>query len=379
MTNSSHPPIELIKTIADFLVGWNFCGSDSREDAAREILDIISQRRTPEPVILECLDRIQTVLEHYQGVDDGGIGFLKGFAAKADDIDPNSMARGALADLAIVRQNLGASEIRLLNPGMPAQELRLHLGEMTAQEERTARAAIRWANAHARDTETLSPLQCDLASSRLAGEAPNGDGGGCSESTANQAISPAPLYAGAQISAERRSCETVGDAPAEPVEIRPPAPDQQPDELTKAYQEGEKRGVSRAEVDRILASEREAAQPVGSFPPYEAMYAWHRIMDTMEFYATTALYSHTVSKDGQPKEVGYLASNCVPDVKKVDAFLNSLPERELSADDRRFAAIVLITLLFDKHNFMIAESQMREAIDTLLTHFVIWRRGSEHD
>lgn len=34
----------------------------------------------------------------------------------------------------------------LLDPDMPARELRLHMGEMTAQEERTARAAIRWAN-----------------------------------------------------------------------------------------------------------------------------------------------------------------------------------------------------------------------------------------
>ena len=35
---------------------------------------------------------------------------------------------------------------KLLDPDMPAQELRLHMGELTAQEERTARAAIRWAN-----------------------------------------------------------------------------------------------------------------------------------------------------------------------------------------------------------------------------------------
>jgi hypothetical protein len=34
----------------------------------------------------------------------------------------------------------------LLDPDMPTQELKLHMGEMTAQEERTARAAIRWAN-----------------------------------------------------------------------------------------------------------------------------------------------------------------------------------------------------------------------------------------
>lgn len=34
----------------------------------------------------------------------------------------------------------------MLNPDMPTQELRLHMGEMTEQEVRTARAAIRWAN-----------------------------------------------------------------------------------------------------------------------------------------------------------------------------------------------------------------------------------------
>lgn len=35
----------------------------------------------------------------------------------------------------------------LLDPDMPAQKLRLHMGELTEQEERTARAVIRWANA----------------------------------------------------------------------------------------------------------------------------------------------------------------------------------------------------------------------------------------
>lgn len=34
----------------------------------------------------------------------------------------------------------------LLDPDMPAAVMRLHMGEMTAQEMRTARAAIRWAN-----------------------------------------------------------------------------------------------------------------------------------------------------------------------------------------------------------------------------------------
>jgi len=51
----------------------------------------------------------------------------------------------ALAD----RLNRGAG---LLDPKMPAAEVRLHMGEMSAQELRTARAAIGWANAVTRGT-----------------------------------------------------------------------------------------------------------------------------------------------------------------------------------------------------------------------------------
>lgn len=41
----------------------------------------------------------------------------------------------------------------LLDPDMPTQELRLHMGELTAQEVRTARAAIRWANSRAQQIQ----------------------------------------------------------------------------------------------------------------------------------------------------------------------------------------------------------------------------------
>jgi len=34
----------------------------------------------------------------------------------------------------------------MLDPDMPTQELRLHMGELTLDEVRVARAAIRWAN-----------------------------------------------------------------------------------------------------------------------------------------------------------------------------------------------------------------------------------------
>lgn len=48
----------------------------------------------------------------------------------------------------------------LLDPDMPAQELRLHMGEITNQEARTARAAIRWANSRAMaEIERLKELE----------------------------------------------------------------------------------------------------------------------------------------------------------------------------------------------------------------------------
>lgn len=37
----------------------------------------------------------------------------------------------------------------MLNPDMPTQELRLHMGELTEDEVLVARAAIRWANSQA--------------------------------------------------------------------------------------------------------------------------------------------------------------------------------------------------------------------------------------
>ncbi len=50
------------------------------------------------------------------------------------------------ADAALQPSPASASEICLLDPDMPAQELRLHMGELTANEVRVARAAIAWAN-----------------------------------------------------------------------------------------------------------------------------------------------------------------------------------------------------------------------------------------
>lgn len=52
----------------------------------------------------------------------------------------------------------------LLNPDMPTQQLLLCAGEMTAQEIRTARAMIRWANAMAMKADTP-----DLTAAYMAG------------------------------------------------------------------------------------------------------------------------------------------------------------------------------------------------------------------
>lgn len=41
---------------------------------------------------------------------------------------------------------MGCDMDKQLNPDMPAQQLRLHMGELTANEMCVARAAIRWAN-----------------------------------------------------------------------------------------------------------------------------------------------------------------------------------------------------------------------------------------
>lgn len=54
--------------------------------------------------------------------------------------------------------------LQFIDPDMPAQQLRLHMGEMTAQEMRTARAAIRWTNSRA--AEILAAAQSEIATLR---------------------------------------------------------------------------------------------------------------------------------------------------------------------------------------------------------------------
>lgn len=63
--------------------------------------------------------------------------------------DPHAQAllNGAACSLGREMKRHGKDlRVQMLDPDMPSQQLRLHMGEMTAQEERTARVAIRWAN-----------------------------------------------------------------------------------------------------------------------------------------------------------------------------------------------------------------------------------------
>lgn len=48
----------------------------------------------------------------------------------------------------LIKQTQKSSTISLLDPDMPEQELKLHMGELTEDEVLVARAAIRWTNEH---------------------------------------------------------------------------------------------------------------------------------------------------------------------------------------------------------------------------------------
>jgi hypothetical protein len=61
-----------------------------------------------------------------------------GLVAEADDI--------AMRDYETILKALRATPGSRLDPDMPTQELRLHMGELSADEMRVARAAIAWAN-----------------------------------------------------------------------------------------------------------------------------------------------------------------------------------------------------------------------------------------
>lgn len=95
--------------------------------------------------------------EHYmrpddEGVDEHAIGVMIFTALQNCDLanmftrhEKDAQRKDAVYEA--IRPYLRAKpDAGLLDPEMPSQELKLHMGELTTQEERTARAAIRWAN-----------------------------------------------------------------------------------------------------------------------------------------------------------------------------------------------------------------------------------------
>ena len=65
-------------------------------------------------------------------------------AATRLDEGSNVLDRNAATNLRALLDEVG--EPARLDPDMPTQELRLHMGELTDDEVRVVRAAIRWAN-----------------------------------------------------------------------------------------------------------------------------------------------------------------------------------------------------------------------------------------
>jgi hypothetical protein len=50
---------------------------------------------------------------------------------------------------------------KIIDPDMPADQLRLHMGELTPREMNVARAAIRWVNSTSKDPQELvNALKC---------------------------------------------------------------------------------------------------------------------------------------------------------------------------------------------------------------------------
>ena len=68
---------------------------------------------------------------------------LEAMAVKLTDYAMDQLPLDAAS---MLRACKGVTVPEALDPDMPAQALKLHMGEMSAAEQRTARAAIRWAN-----------------------------------------------------------------------------------------------------------------------------------------------------------------------------------------------------------------------------------------
>ncbi len=113
---------------------------------------------------------------------------------------------------------------------------------------------------------------------------------------------------------------------------------------------------------------------------WDLMQAWHRIKDAMEYYASISLCRLGFASDGSmtTKEVGYLASNCVPDVKKVEAYLRQ-PKREISGADKHEAAGIIAGEIYRLLPINVTQPEAArvagEALIVLLERFDIRRKA----
>jgi len=95
---------------------------------------------------VDTREEIETALASVRARLDAIERYIRVAVHPGDDLTRFEEAKGVLKTLERCAQLALEKESNLLDPNMKADSLRLHMGEMTAQEVRTARAAIAWAN-----------------------------------------------------------------------------------------------------------------------------------------------------------------------------------------------------------------------------------------
>lgn len=145
MSEDKHP-----LSLIDKLQAIEFDGSDRRgaevfKQAKNSFLHVIRQHTAAPDVELVTAYRLA---EHWRKIAYEVAGVTE---EEVQDFLKKQAAIAAMGSVCHPRQSdnveeLQRGEICLLNPDMPQQELLLHMGEMSRDEIRVARAAIRWAN-----------------------------------------------------------------------------------------------------------------------------------------------------------------------------------------------------------------------------------------
>ena len=100
---------------------------------------------------------------------------LEAMAARLEDSAYFRSPAHEVEAAAMLRACKGVTVPDALDPDMPAQAIKLHMGEMSAAEQRTARAAIRWANSRRSPAPDVRELEWRDSYGVWRAETPFGD------------------------------------------------------------------------------------------------------------------------------------------------------------------------------------------------------------